>query len=388
MARRKCLSLVLAATVGLCSISAARPVKTWPTFVEGVDTDEMTPLYREGDKLMEEGLPYKALAFNRLDLLAGPASLGPVARYRSYLDLRSWQAGYLMQAVAAGVKVVRVAAYQSLFGPHGTDFRALDQLLHEALALDMRVALVLETHEGIDSQPEGQDKDLGWYHSGYRSPYGGYRHSFLAHIGHVARRYAGHPAIAWWEVIDKACLPGHAGILSSMVHESAKALKVYDSNHLVAAGSSDWEDTHDSDFVDLLTVTDAGTDRDSFPRVTQAAQQAGEQLGRPVIVVSSALSLHSFDKETRALEYHKRMLWVAEQDMAVFGLYHYDALPLHRDSFGIEAGDPVIGAVRAAALREYAMPDGRMPHLIGEADAVERAKRAKQPWWHVFRRAH
>ncbi len=366
--------------------AAAFHESPWPTFDTSQEEQGMTPLYRDGKVLMEEGQPYKGIIFNRPDLLAGPASLGPVPRQRSYVDMRSWQAGYLMQCVASGAKIVRVAAYQSLFGPNGTDFRALDLLLREALALDMRIALVLESHDGLDSQPEGESKSIDWYHSGYRSPYGGYRHSLLGHVGHLTRRYAGHPAIAWWEILDQVDLPGHPELVGAMVTDVAHALKTMDSAHLVAAGTGSWATTHISHNVDLVAVSDpAGTSWENFPLLPMAAQRAAESLGKPMVVVSSALSLHNFSAEARALEYHRRLVWAAENDIQVFGLFHYDALPAHRDAYSIEAGDPAVGAVRTVSVREFAMPDGRPTPAEQGPDGRARRARARQPWWHFFR---
>ena len=110
------------------------------------------------------------------------------------------------RAAASGATVIRTWFFQSFWDPDGDgsgDFSAFDRVLAAAAERGLRVVPVIANHWG-DCEAGNQTKGLDFYAGGYREPFAGDALSYLDYAGELAARYAGSPAVAYWQLVAAA----------------------------------------------------------------------------------------------------------------------------------------------------------------------------------------
>lgn len=234
--RPKPISLLLAAMLFAVALLTTRPA--------GATSVRQSFVTRSGTQLRLNNSNWRFTGYNLYWLTSVPGSFICGAgttdtQVRSYLDeMKS----------SSQVNVVRAWFYQS-FVMNG-DWTAFDRLLADAAARNIKVIPTLTDQWGYcEVQVAGQNNyhTLDWYNGGYKRAGDGYPLAYRDYVAKVAARYAGNPAIAFWQLANEA----EAGTTSQgPCNESAAAsalrgfaddmtgvIKSVDHNHLVNLGT-------------------------------------------------------------------------------------------------------------------------------------------------------
>lgn len=222
------------------------------------------------------GTPFHFVGVNMYNAAGDPAiySCGPWMQNPDE-DLQQW----LHRAkVESGATVVRFWAFQS-YTAGGTDWSALDRVMHAASKEGVKVIPVLENQ--WDSCTQGGIKEASWYAGAYQRPYGGYPLSYRDYVRKVVERYRDDPAVFGWMLMNEAesatpdgqqdpdALYGFTRDMSAFVH-------ALDTNHLVTVGVSGgpgkpgasggyYVPLHALPTVDFLTYHDYGNEDAPMP---------------------------------------------------------------------------------------------------------------------------
>jgi hypothetical protein len=213
----------------------------------------------------------------------------------------------------SGANVVRVWFFQSEGGPgNWTDF---DAVISALKARGMRAIVTLAGSTSTCDEPNGPTlyKTIGWYQSGYQSPYGGYPLSFQAYATAVAAHYAQEPTVAFWQLVNEAQAPSYdaAGQLTCPDETAARnALRTFsdtmtaaihrvDPNHLVDLGTLSTGDcgiANDADYsyvhgglLNLCEFHDYGYPASPMPAALAGIMADCRSLGKPVYVGESGI---------------------------------------------------------------------------------------------------
>jgi hypothetical protein len=221
----------------LCSALLVFPLRVAATPRAAATTGFVTA---SGTELSVRGKPWKFAGYNLP--CANPERLiqdGSLDYYLNDIQLNS------------GANLVRVWFFQSEGGPgNWTDF---DTVISALKARGMRAIVTLANSASTCDEPNAPTlyKTLGWYQSGYMSPYGGYPLSFHDYAVDVAAHYANEPTVAFWQLVNEAQASGYdaSGNLSCPNEMDARdalrtfsdtmagAIRAVDPNHLVDLGT-------------------------------------------------------------------------------------------------------------------------------------------------------
>jgi hypothetical protein len=202
---------------------------------------------------------------------------------------------------AAGVDVVRFFAFQSyainLSGQR--DWRALDRVFASAQAHGIHLIPALGNNwVDCDYWPlslypnGGQRKDLtGWYSTGYRNPYDGYLTSYRQWVTDVVARYAGHPSLVAWELINEP--RENTTVMSNFITDAVQLVKARDPVTPISIGcighgepgfyGAEYRLQHALPGVGFATVHDYRTD-DPLPSEVATDAAYAAELGKPFFV--------------------------------------------------------------------------------------------------------
>jgi hypothetical protein len=167
------------------------------------------------------------------------------------LNLSASQLQYYLEDIQrnSDANVVRVWLFQSEGGPG--NWAGFDRVIQTIQAQGMRAIVTLtdEWNNCDEPHPAAPRKDLQWYQGGYQSPEGGYPLSFEQYATAVAARYAGNPAIAFWQLVNEPQAPTFVSggftcdepaamaALRSFADTTTQAIHRVDPHHLVDLGS-------------------------------------------------------------------------------------------------------------------------------------------------------
>ncbi|MFN8638116.1 MAG: beta-galactosidase [Dehalococcoidia bacterium] len=213
----------------------------------------------------------------------------------------------------AGVSVVRFWAFQSYaMGPDGErKWDALDRVFAAAEAHGVWLIPVLSNNwRDCDYWPVslypngGQRKDAGdWYRTGYRSPYDGYRSSYVAWIDEVVGRYGSRGRVLTWEVANepqaRSTSSSDRQAFEAFLGEAVARIRANDTSTPISLGSMGtgqpgFEGAHYgallSRLADVATAHDYDLPDEALPRVgcsyncLRADLVTAAQAGRPFYV--------------------------------------------------------------------------------------------------------
>jgi hypothetical protein len=193
-----------------------------------------------GTQLSVQGKPWKFAGYNLP--CANPEQLVTDGSLNFYLD-------DIQQN--SGANLVRVWFFQSEGGPG--NWTAFDTIIAALKARGMRAIVTLAGSTSTCDEPHAPTlyKTLGWYQSGYMSPYGGYPLSFHDYAVDVATHYANEPTVAFWQLVNEAQAPSYdaSGNLTCPNEMAARdalrgfsdtmagAIRAADPHHLVDLGT-------------------------------------------------------------------------------------------------------------------------------------------------------
>jgi endo-1,4-beta-mannosidase len=189
--------------------------------------------------------PWQSVGYNDYRLTAAP---GGYVCDTSYGEVSDDQlAARLDRAAASGATVIRTWFFQSFWDPDGDgsgDYSAFDRVLAAAAERGLRVVPVIANHWG-DCEAGTQTKDLDFYAGGFREPFAGDALSYLDYAGELASRYAGSPAVAYWQLVNEpeassggACdEAAAAAALGGFAAEAAETIRTADPDHLISLGT-------------------------------------------------------------------------------------------------------------------------------------------------------
>jgi hypothetical protein len=255
-----------------------------------------------GSELTVNGQPWKFAGYNLP--CANPEQL-----------VQSGSLDYYLNDIQqnSGANLVRVWFFQSEGGPG--NWANFDAIIAALKARGMKAIVTLAGSTSTCDEPNGPTlyKTIGWYQSGYLSPYGGYPLSFHTYAMDVAAHFAQEPTVAFWQLVNEAQAPSYdaSGQLTCPDETAARnALRTFSDNmtaaihavdpyHLVDLGtlsSGDCGIANDADYtyvhaglVNLCEFHDYG-----FPASPMPASLAGiisdcRSLDKPVFIGESGI---------------------------------------------------------------------------------------------------
>ena len=199
----------------------------------------------QGAGLLAGGESWQAVGYNDYRLTSAPGGEVCDAGYGEIDD--GELAERMDRAAEAGATVIRTWFFQASWDPDGDgsgDWEAFDRVITAAAERDLRVVPVIANHWG-DCEAGGMSKTYDFYAGGYREPHGADALSYLEYAGKLAERYAGSPAIAFWQLINEPEAGGAEGCdetaaaqaLAGFAGEATSVLKAADPEHLVSLGT-------------------------------------------------------------------------------------------------------------------------------------------------------
>ena len=176
-----------------------------------------------------------------------------------------------------GVNAVRFWAFQS-FTNDGTDFSAIDRVIHYAKQYNVRIIPVLENEWG--HCPGNIQKYSDWYSHGYLEPYGEYSLSFVEYTNRIVNRYKNEPTILMWQLMNEAESETESGVedptsLYNFALNMSRYIHSIDNNHLVSLGTlgtgqpgttnENYYNLHNIDTIDVVEAHDYGDEDQAWP---------------------------------------------------------------------------------------------------------------------------
>ncbi len=335
------------------------------------------------------GSPWQAVGYNDYRLTAAP---GGYVCDTSYGELSDGELDARMdRAAAAGATVIRTWFFQSFWDPEADgsgDFSAFDRVLSAAAERGLRVVPVIANHWG-DCEAGTQTKDLDFYAGGYREPFAGDALSYLDYAGELASRYAGSPAVAYWQLVNEpeassggACdETAAAEALGGFAAAAAETIRAADPHHLISLGTigggqcgsagGDYLAVHAALDVCEIHVYD-GSETGTSPTTTlpgdstngvAARISACEGAGKPIVAgelgfaadldssgkPSGVVSAESLDNRARFLA--ARVAAMDELGLDGFMVWQLDSrAPLsdEADTYAVGPCDPIEGVIAQA----------------------------------------
>jgi hypothetical protein len=259
---------------------------------------------------------------------------------------------------AAGVDVVRFFAFQSyainLSGQR--DWKALDRVFASAQAHGIHLIPALGNnwvdcdYWPLSMYPNGgQRKDLtGWYSTGYKSTYDGYLTSYRQWVTDVVGRYAGHPALVAWELINEP--RENTTVMSNFITDATQLIKAQDPVTPISIGcighgepgfyGAEYRTQHALPGVGFATVHDYRTDEPLPSEVSTDAAYAAE-LGKPFFVGEMGRD-GPFDASKIAM-YRAKMQAAFQAGAVGYLLWAYkDDVPANSSGYDFGASSPVM----------------------------------------------
>jgi hypothetical protein len=208
----------------------------------------------------------------------------------------------------AGVDVVRFAAYQSfaIDGGGQRNWTAFDRVFASAQAHNIYLIPILGNNwvncDYWGEFPESTAKDEGtplacggsgnWYDVGYKQPYNGYITSYRQWVADFVGRYASHPVLAAWELINE---PSESCIHAFFV-DILGLVRAIDPTTPVSLGSGGTESwTRDGGYrretalADWATAHDYGDPDDPLPGSVRSNMEDAAALRKPLYVGESGI---------------------------------------------------------------------------------------------------
>ena len=239
-------------------------------------------VYRDGEQLMLNGVPYRFVGVNNYDLTGchtgDPAPAAEAEKFFAQLPPNS---------------MVRVWAFEEW----GLD--AVERTVRLAEKHSQKLILAFADGAGFCNAP---DFDLAWYE-------GGYRGSYFTWVEEVTTAFKSSPAVGIWEIMNE---PGStaAGLDAEVVKRfydaTAAHIKKFDPAHLVSTGAlAPWQyfqrgatgyaHAHSGPDIDVVSVHEFDfpySDGQTIvsPHFTTALQ-AARSIGKPVYVGETGVSL-------------------------------------------------------------------------------------------------
>lgn len=254
----------------------------------------------KGTELVVGGQPWKFAGYNL-----------PCA---NSTDLSSGALNYYLEDIQqnSGANTIRVWFFQSLGGPG--NWSGFDNVIAALKARGMRAIVTLADFDSAcdEPNPPTPDKTIGWYQSGYMSPYGGYSLSFHDYAMAVAAHYADEPTVAFWQLVNEAQAPSYDGAgnlvcpdetaardaLRTFSDTMTAAIHSVDPNHLVDLGGepgpcglssdADYSYVH-AGALGLCEYHDYGSPAVPLPSGLAGAVDACHALDKPVYVGESGI---------------------------------------------------------------------------------------------------
>jgi mannan endo-1,4-beta-mannosidase len=239
-------------------------------------------VYRDGDRLMLNGAPYRFIGVNNYDL-TGCHTGKPVSE--SDADM--------FFAQLPPLSMTRVWAFEN-YGIEG-----VEQTVRLAEKHGQKLILALADGAGHCGAP---DFDATWYEQGFRG-------SYFAWVARLATAFKDSQAVAIWELMNE---PGStvdnlsASVIKQFYDATAAHIKQNDSLHLVSTGAlAPWQtfqegvagyaEAHSGADIDLVSVHEYDYPYSDGQTVIsphfESAREAAQAVGKPVYVGETGISL-------------------------------------------------------------------------------------------------
>lgn len=231
---------------------------------------------RNGAALVVDGQPWR---FGGYNLPCAEPFLLDDAQLGLYLDS-------IQQA--SGANALRVWFFQTQGGP--ANWAPFDRVVAAARARGMRLVVTMtdEWNGGCDGGAPGTEKTIDWFLQGYKQPDAGHPLAFRDFAVQLAARYAGEPAVAFWQLVNEAQAQSvdatgrlwcdnaaGAAALRAFADDVTSAVKAADPSHLVSlgtiggsqcglAGTAAYQQAHGG-AVDLCEYHDYGASAAALP---------------------------------------------------------------------------------------------------------------------------
>jgi len=316
----------------------------------------------EDGRLLLDGRRFRFVGVNVYSLASFPPGSG---KYYCGLAHGDQDVADIMREVAGmGGSVIRFSAYQA-FTEGGTDFSRLDFVIAEARRHGLRLILTLE-NQWADCTRGGY-KYADWYRSGYLSPYGGYRLSFVDYVRQIVGRYRDEPVILMWQVMNEAESASRWGLedaaaLLAFAGDVTALIKSLDRRHPLSFGTSGVDPPGSGGVtystlaglpaVDVVEAHDYGSERESWPADIRDALAAAGSAGKPFFIGEVGIQSPPLSRAERAELIMNKLeaAWNADVDGVLVWSYRAGD-GTHRD---FDAADPLADQIRnftAAHLR-------------------------------------
>lgn len=266
----------------------------------------MTFVQRSGSQLTLGGKPFYPMGFNL------PYSISNVANQPVATQLPNWP---------KTCNAARLFAFQGAFVVNG----AIDWAVFDAAmaAFEARGIYAIISLGDQYAWNDGVEKTADWYTTGYKTVLAGEVMTYRNWVAQVVTRYAAHPAVLCWELMNEPKAEGGASELAeyqtllAFLNDIGAMTNAIDSNHLFSLGncigfsgsghqwegsvqntapptaptpgSSDWELLAENPYVDILMYHDYGFPNQPMgitnPLVNiQAAVNIAEVVSKPLII--------------------------------------------------------------------------------------------------------
>lgn len=196
---------------------------------------------RDGEHLVVDGEPWRAIGVNLWDMDAGRVLAGDVAGcWYTHADLDEYfDQSFARIAANTGATAVRTFGFRAMYTAGGRDWSSIDKLLFYARKHGVRVIPVFGDQYGTCGG--GSPRGPSWYRDGYRTiveqPWGV---DYRSYVVEAVRRYRDDPTIAFWQLMNEATAGSDTDALRVFSHDMVRAIRdeAGDHHHLVNLGTT------------------------------------------------------------------------------------------------------------------------------------------------------
>jgi len=195
-------------------------------------------VYAEGNRLFLDGSPYRFIGLN-VYWANGCSQTVSTSTLSDSLSIIHQDGG----------NVVRAWFFQPDVTVNGVrDWTTFDNTLQAIASQNMKVIVTLADEYGnCGDQPSTTMKDINWYQTGYQSTiYPGTTETYLDYVRDIAARYANHPEILAWQLMNEASViqpdescneSAGASALRAWADNVSAAIRSVDPYHLISLGT-------------------------------------------------------------------------------------------------------------------------------------------------------
>ncbi len=269
--------------------------------------------------------------------------------------------------------VLRTAFYQAGYQPNATNpWWIFDQYITYAKKYNIYIVPIL-VNNWKDCEPQGTEKYLQWYQSGYKAVDSRYTMPYRDWVKLIVQHYANEPTIAWWQLVNEP--DGRNSDGSCSESSAASALRNFaddivtnvikspsganDTQHMVDLGSISWCGGQGADFqyvyagaVDLCDAYhDYAGAANTFPSGLQSHINACTANNKPSFVGEAGIcadvgsngsctgTVSSTTLQNRASFFYNKMTSAVTGGIAGYMIWSKSKTP--SSGWDVGPGDPV-----------------------------------------------